>query len=507
MVSSLAALCAVLAAIACGSEDAAPASSGTGGSAGRGGDGGGAGTGGSGAGGTGAATGGTGGTGAADAGTDAAIPDDPDPVITPEARTALEGLRYLGGAPPADPSNRVADDPAARAFGQLLFFDPSLSGRLLEPDNDGNSATLGRMGEAGKVSCAGCHVPQTGFVDTRSPHRQISLAAEWGRRRAPTLLEIAFLPLYNWDGRSDSLWTQAIGVMENVTEFNSGRLFVAQQIFRLHRARYEAIFGAMPALDDSARFPQLQPLTAGCEGTSAACRGKPGDGAEYDGLSADGKTAVTTVTVNAAKAMAAYLRQLRCGPGKFDAWLGGDANALGRSEQRGAALFVGSAGCVRCHSGPTLSDGKFHNVGLRPATVAVAFTDTGDRGAGEGIPLALADPLNSKGAYSDGDRGVLPAAGSPELEGAFRTPTLRCIAIQPSFMHTGQIRTLDVVVRFFSRGGDASGYPGTNELAPLNLSDREQADVVAFLRALQGPGPEAALLSAPRSLLFSFKYH
>jgi cytochrome c peroxidase len=288
--------------------------------------------------------------------------------------------------------------------------------------------------------------------------------------------------------------------MESVAEFNSGRLFVAQQIFRLHRQRYEAIFGAMPALDDAARFPELDPLSAGCDPaqvTTAPCRGKPGDGAEYDALGADAQTAVTTVTVNAAKAIAAYVRQLRCGPSKFDAWLGGDASALGRSELRGAALFVGSAACVSCHSGSALSDGKFHNVGLRPGTVAVAFTDSDDRGAGEGVALALADPLSSKGAFSDGDRGVLPATVGPALEGAFRTPTLRCIANQPSFMHTGQMKTLDVVVRFFSRGGDASGYPGTNELSAVNLTDREQADVVAFLRALQGPGPEAALLTAP----------
>jgi cytochrome c1 len=52
-------------------------------------------------------------------------------------------------------------------------------------------------------------------------------------------------------------------------------------------------------------------------------------------------------------------------------------------------------------------------------------------------------------------------------------------------------------VRFFNRGGDASGYPGTNELTALGLSDREQADVVAFLRALQGPGPDARLLAPP----------
>jgi cytochrome c peroxidase len=50
----------------------------------------------------------------------------------------------------------------------------------------------------------------------------------------------------------------------------------------------------------------------------------------------------------------------------------------------------------------------------------------------------------------------------PELEGAFRTPTLRCIANQPSFMHTAQHQSLADVVRFFDRGGDPLGFPATN---------------------------------------------
>jgi cytochrome c peroxidase len=152
---------------------------------------------------------------------------------------------------------------------------------------------------------------------------------------------------------------------------------------------------------------------------------------------------------------------------------------------------------VDCHSGPQFSDGKFHNVGLRPAPVAVAFTDLNDRGAGEGLALALEDPLNTRGSFSDGDRGVLPVTVGTEFEGAFKTPTLRCIADQPSFMHTGQHESLNVVVRFFNRGGDPAGYPGTNELGPLGLSDREVTDLVAFVKALQGPGPATALLAPP----------
>jgi cytochrome c peroxidase len=426
-----------------------------------------------------------------------------DPALTTEVRAALMALRYDDGPPPPDPSNRFADDPAARAFGQRLFFEPALSGRLLEGDNDGTSATLGQQGEAGKVSCAGCHVPAGGFVDTRSPHRQVSLGAQWTLRRTPTLLEVAFAPLWNWDGRRDSIWNQALGVMESNREFNSGRLFVAEQIFRRHRPAYEAIFGPLPPLDDGARFPQLAPDTAGCVeintsmGAKFACRGLPGDGADYDHLAPEDQTAVTRVAVNVTKALAAYVRQLRCGAGRFDRWLDGDAGALSASEQRGAALFVGRADCVRCHGGPRLSDGAFHNVGLSPAIVAVAIDDRDDRGAATGIAAALADPLSTAGAFSDGDRHALPAV-APALEGAFRTPTLRCLSAHPSFMHTAQMSDLDQVIAFFERGGDpAGGYPGRSELRPLGLSDGERADLAAFLGALEGPGPAAALQVAP----------
>ena len=434
-----------------------------------------------------------------------AATDDPDPSFTADETSALAGLRYDDGPPPADPSNRVADDPAARAFGQRLFFDPSFSGRLLEGDNDGSNATLGKRGEPGRVSCAGCHVPASGFVDTRSPLRQVSLAAQWTLRRTPTLMEVAFAPLYNWDGRRDALWNQALGVMESNRELNSGRLFVAEQIFRNHRPAYEAIFGALPPLDDGARFPALTPETTGCvevsttKGSTFTCRGLPGDGADYDQMTPGDQALVTTVAVNATKAIAAYLRLLRCGPGRFDRWIDGDATALSRAEQRGAALFVGRAGCASCHGGPRLTDGAFHNVGLAPAVVAVAIQDVNDHGALTGMAAALTDPLGTAGAFSDGDRHALPAGGpGPALDGAFRTPTLRCTSQQPSYMHTAQMSGLDQVVAFFDRGGDrVGGYPGTNELTALGLTDGERSDLVAFLKTLDGPGPAAALRGAP----------
>jgi cytochrome c peroxidase len=427
------------------------------------------------------------------------------PTFTAAERAALQALRYDESAPPLDPSNRYADDPAARLLGQRLFFDPRFSGRLLEGDNDGTTATLGQQGDTGRVSCAGCHLPGSGFVDTRSPHGQVSLGAQWTLRKTPSLLDVAFAPLYNWDGRRDAIWNQALGVMESNREFNSGRLFVAEQLFALYRAEYEAVFGPLPALDDAGRFPRLSSETAGCvevntsKGSKFVCRGVPGDAADYDSLAPADQALVTVSAVNAAKALEAYVRQLRCGPSRFDAWLDGDPEALNAGEQRGAALFVGRAGCATCHSGPRMTDDAFHNVGLSPAVVAVAIQDSDDRGAALGIAEALVDPTSSAGPYSDGDRRQLPSAPGPELEGAFRTPGLRCNANHPSFMHTGQLATLEQVVAFFERGGDAAGhYPGTNELAALRLSVGERADLLAFLGALSGPGPDASLLVALR---------
>ncbi len=73
-------------------------------------------------------------------------------------------------------------------------------------------------------------------------------------------------------------------------------------------------------------------------------------------------------------------------------------------------------------------------------------------------------------------------------EGAFRTPSLRCVSQRPSLMHTGQIRTLKDAVAFHVRGGDANGYFGENELEPLSLDSAAIDQLTAFLLTLDGNG-------------------
>jgi cytochrome c peroxidase len=431
---------------------------------------------------------------------------DPDPILTSSERALLATLSPSAlPSPPPDVTNAHADDPSAAAFGQKLFFSRVFAGSLLDPDNNGVAGTLGKRGEAGKVACADCHLPKSAFSDTRSPSAQISLASGWGKRRAPSLFDVGQAKLIMWDGRRDALYNQVFGPIESPVEMNSSRLFVAEQVLVNFKADYEGVFGPLPPLDDASQFPMLTPSQTGCHPTTGgatptcngAWNGSPGDGAQYDSMTAANQDAVTRVVVNLGKAIGAYERLLGCGPSRFDQWMHGSASALSRSEQRGAQVFVGPGNCAGCHSGPFLSDQQFHNVGLAPTAVAAAFVDANDPGASAGVPLALSDPLNSKGRYSDGDDGRLAALVSPSLSGSFRTPTLRCVSQRPSFFHTAQARTLDAVVRFFDHGGDSFGFVGTSEVKPLGLTALQQADLASFLKALDGPGPAASLLAGP----------
>jgi cytochrome c peroxidase len=412
-------------------------------------------------------------------------PGSDDPV-----RLRLEALSPAQlPEPPADPTNAHLLDPRAAELGKKLFFDPRFSGPLLDEANNGEPGTLGHQGETGKVACVGCHVPTSGFSDTRSTRAQISLGSSWTHRRAKPLLDVAFAQLLNWDGSHDAAFSQPFTPIEDPVEFNSSRLFVAQQIKRLYRAEYEAIFGALPALE---KYAPVAAADAGCsEIPTDVAHGvciKPG----YD------DPEVTRIVVNMGKAIQAYTRQLRCGQSRFDAWMAGNELALSADEQAGAKLFVGKAGCDSCHSGPFMTDRSFHNVGLHE-DYRFFVVPIVDHGAATGLATMLKEPLNSKGEYSDGYDGrldYLPTDVS-SFDGAFSTPGLRCVNKRPSFMHTGQFRSLEDVVNFFNKGGDSEGFQGTSENVARGLTADERAQLVAFLRTLDGPGADPSLTAPP----------
>jgi cytochrome c peroxidase len=215
-----------------------------------------------------------------------------------------------------------------------------------------------------------------------------------------------------------------------------------------------------------------------------------------------------------------------------------DKGTLGEAERRGQALFEGKAKCVACHNGPLFSsaampprqrielvesmpmgvggdalyDGGFYNIGTRPV-----WEDRGVGGADPyGNPLSFARQyVNGLNGASVPDRfeAAFPQPGPAEsirvaVDGAFKTPTLRNVALTAPYFHDGGERSLEGVVRFYNRGGNRRDIPGGDttgtgplgqpaklaanlggsnldpDIERLGLTDGEIADLVAFLKAL-----------------------
>jgi len=403
-----------------------------------------------------------------------------EPDFTSAERALLS--QYAMPAAPADPTNKWADHPGAAQLGQQFFFDARFSGPLAIGSDGANGAT-GPRGASGTVSCASCHDPSKGGADVRS-HGNTSLGSAWTGRNAPSVLNAAYSPWQFWDGRRDSLWAQALGPVESGAEHNFTRLEVAHLIQNVYKPQYQELFGAMPDMSDTNRFP---------------LRGKPGDPA-WDQMAPADQNAVNGVFAQFGKAIEAYERQLIDRDSPFDQYMAGDSTALPPAAIRGARLFVGRASCNECHTGPTFSDGKFHNTGVAQVGPAVPAVDQGRL---NGVPQVLADPFNGDGAYSDAtstELSGLPSGAALEpLRGTFKTSRLRGVARTAPYMHTGTFATLRDVIVFYRDGGGTGGFVGTKDIAmqPLLLSDQDVDDLVAFLESLNGAPLPQALSIAP----------
>lgn len=166
----------------------------------------------------------------------------------------------------------------------------------------------------------------------------------------------------------------------------------------------------------------------------------------------------TEITIErVGQAIASFQRTILSGNSPADRFdRAGDENALSPAAQRGLKLFQGKARCARCHSGFNFTDEKFHNIGIGWDTNTV-------------------------------DLGRYMITKNPEEIGAFKTPTLREISRTAPYMHDGRFGTLEEVVNFYNQGGVKNPFLD-NTLIPLELTDQERDDLVAFLRSLNGEG-------------------
>jgi cytochrome c peroxidase len=283
-------------------------------------------------------------------------------------------------------------------------------------------------------------------------------------RNAPALALAAHSRWQFWDGRADRLWVQALGPIENANEFGSSRMFVVHALDDRYHADYSAVWGALPALSDTTRFP---------------ANGKPGS-PEWVAMSDDDRATATRVFVNFGKSIAAYERTFRVQGSALDRYVAGDASALTDAQKDGLAAFL-KAGCTQCHYGPRLTDDAFHVVRW-PTGRADGHPD---RGRIDGVAQIIGAEISGASVYSDAPEPIDLVPVDSEL-GAFKTPTLRGIAQTAPYGHGGAYATLEeVLANHQGLAADDPRAAGTAEPWLPTLDALAQQSILEFLRILR----------------------
>jgi cytochrome c peroxidase len=193
---------------------------------------------------------------------------------------------------------------------------------------------------------------------------------------------------------------------------------------------------------------------------------------------------------NAWRAIATFERTLIADNTPLDAYLRGDKSALSDEQLRGKKLFEGKANCIECHNGPLATDERYYNVGV---PTAARWDDDGM------AQITFRFEQYAKGSTEEMYRTIKDDAGfyyrskNKWDKGKFRTPPLRYIAYTAPYMHNGAFYTLEEVVDFYNLGGideegNSTSFPENKSalIKPLNLSDEEKEDLLAFLEAFSG---------------------
>ncbi len=348
------------------------------------------------------------------------------------------GLTMAGepllGLPPVPIPADNPQTPEKIALGDKLFHDT-------------------RFSTTGTVSCATCHDAQKVFTD--SP-LQVSEGIHklTGTRNAPTVVNSAYFKTVFWDGRSPDLEDQSLHPFVNPVEMG---LKDHEPILKIVRSDPEYV----------AAFKTVF--------------GKSGE-----------QVTMTEVT----RAIASFERTIVSGDSPFDRWyFKGDEKAMSPAAKRGFELFIGQGRCVSCHvieqTTALFTDNRFHNIGV------------GINGIQEDIPRLAGEFLVAKAKGTDVDVAVLTDRKTSELGrfavsdrlddlGAFKTPTLRNVAVTGPFMHDGSMKTLRETVVHYNNGGVTKKEDRVNDflsggIRPLELKDDQVDDLVAFMEALTSP--------------------
>lgn len=299
-----------------------------------------------------------------------------------------------------------------------------------------------RLSADGSMACAGCHDQARGFSDGR--RAPTGVTGETHARNAMTLANVAYFPVLTW---SNPLLT------------------------RLEQHALIPLFGEAPVeMGMSGRErDMIARLSADPAYRSLFLAAFPESGGAVD---------LGTIT----KALAAFQRTLISADSPYDRYrYGGDRDALSEAAKRGERLFFSERlECFHCHGGVHLTDNLVHS---RKPFAEFGFHNTGLYN------------VDGRGAFPRASQGLIEHTGHPEDMGAFRTPSLRNIAVSAPYMHDGSIADLEGVIAHYAAGGrtiSEGPHAGIGSrsvfrsafVPGFQLTPEERGDLVAFLESL-----------------------
>ncbi|MGA1618467.1 MAG: cytochrome-c peroxidase [Pirellulales bacterium] len=294
-----------------------------------------------------------------------------------------------------------------------------------------------RLSKNSTVSCASCHDPSMGY----SAHTKtgIGIDGQAGGRNSPVAYNRILSGKQFWDGRVDSLEAQAVGPIANPIEMGFTHEGVVERLagIPVYAKQFEKVFGGVTidAVGKAiAAFERV--IVTAPSPYDYNEQWRPFQDLEPEDLEDDPELAKLYA---AAKA-------------------GVEAHPMSESAKRGREIFFTEKGnCSACHVGANLADEKYHNIG---------------------VGMDKDEP----------DVGRFAVTKDEKDYGAFKTPTVRNVALTAPYMHDGSVATLEEVVEWYDKGGHPSKHL-SEKIRPLKLTEQEQADLVEFMKACTGPTP------------------
>jgi cytochrome c peroxidase len=329
-------------------------------------------------------------------------------------------------APLGDPPI-PADNPQSEAkveLGKILFWDP-------------------RIGGDASTACVTCHEPDQGWGFSDALSRGYPGTVHW--RNSQTVVNAAYLGQLFWAGAAASLEKQAPSAAKGAVAGNGENDVMETRMAFIpeYRERFNDVFGTeWPLIGDAWR------------------------------------------------AIAAFERTLIVNDTPVDRYLGGETDALDEEQIAGMELFNGKAGCIQCHNGAQATDEKYYNLGVPPA----------ERWEDDGLAqVTFRYEILAKGVTQEmyrklkDDPGLYFRTKQKADMGKFRTAPLRYTEFTAPYMHNGAFWDLEEVVEFYNAGGGDNDFTDgtmastkTSLLKPLDLTEDEVGELVAFLEAFSG---------------------